>query len=222
MKPAPARHREHRSNEASGFTLVEVCVGLTIVVIALSSAALVSKSSQQAYRFSVSEGTLERRLHSTLNRVAESLAWTGSELLSPDPDPFIQCTDLQFQEVTYEGGEQVLGQFMRIRSELEPGEAADGLDNDGDGFIDERRIVMVTDDGGPEERSVVLCSGVREMGAGEEPNGLDDDGDADVDEPGFWIERDEGVLIIHLALEGEGPSRERLVRSAQLATRMRN
>ena len=222
MCSSPVPSIKSRVNHKRGFTLVEVCVGLMIVVVALSSAALVSKSSKQAYRFSVSETALERRLHTTLNRVSESLAWTGGEFLTPDPDPFLQCTDLQFQEVSYEEGAQVLGQYTRIRSELEPGESADGIDNDGDGLVDERRIVMVTDDGGPNERSVVLCNGVRNMGAGEELNGLDDDGDADVDEPGFWIERDEGVLIIHLALEGEGPSRERLVRSAQLATRMRN
>lgn len=205
-----------------GFSVIELCVGILVLGVTLGSAAMVSTSSRQAYRFSMIETGLEQRLHSALRRAADELALTGEELIDPDPLPALFCADLQYQHVTIDGADVVFGPLARVRCELEPGETADGADEDGDGLVDERRLVLVRNDGEPDEQLVVLANGVRFLGAGEELNGADDDGDGLVDEPGFWVERDGGVLDLRLTLQARGPGGEILERSAATTVRMRN
>lgn len=206
----------------AGFSLIELGVAILVLGVALGSAAMVSTSSRQAYRFSMTETGLEQRLHTALRRAADELALTGETLIDPDPLPAVFCADLQYQHVTIDGADVVLGPLARVRCELEPGETADGDDDDGDGLVDERRLVLIRNDGEPDEQLVVLANGVRSLGAGEEPNGADDDGDGLVDEPGFWVERDGRVLVLRLTLQARGPGGELLERSAETTVRMRN
>ena len=82
-----------------------------------------------------------------------------------------------------------LTQGQRFEFVYDPDEVDDGQDNNGNGLIDEGRIVWTRNVGAPDERSVVLCHQVREYLEGEVPNGLDDNGNGLVDEKGLSFER---------------------------------
>lgn len=103
------------------------------------------------------------------------------------------------------------------------GEVCDnGLDDNGNGLIDERRVLLVPDTATPAEL-VSLGSQVRELAEGELPNGLDDNGNGIADEAGLWFRHDgSGTLTVSLSLErldGRGGS---IVRTLTTSVRMRN
>ena len=90
----------------------------------------------------------------------------------------------------------------------------DDVDNDGDGLVDERRVVWIRKPGQPDERRTVLCRDVPKWFEGEIPgNSLDDNGNGLVDGMGLAFDFAEGFpderryVRILLSLEtrdGEG------------------
>ena len=207
----------------SGFTVVELVISVTILGLALSSAAIVSKTGNDAHRASTAVQAVEQTLQSALERAAAELATTGADHLEPDPVEGLAYDDVEFQAVVGQtDGEPDLGDTSQLVMELDNGEFDDGVDNDGDGLVDERRLVLVRDVGGADEQRVVLCRGVLEYLEGEDGNGVDDNDNGLVDEPGFHLERDGDVLTLRLSIAEMGPQGTLLVRTAELDTRMRN
>jgi hypothetical protein len=135
----------------------------------------------------------------------------------------LPSTSLSFRAAEgWAGGALQLGPQRRLRFERDAAEFADGLDNDGDGLVDEGALIFTTDVAAGAE--VALVSGVAEMAEGELANGADDDGDGLVDEPGFFVQWDaaSGTLTLELTLERLAPRRRRVLRSSQSAVRIRN
>jgi prepilin-type N-terminal cleavage/methylation domain-containing protein len=206
-----------------GFTLLEMTMAMTIMGVALAGAAMVSKSGSEAYRTGAATTQLEQNLHRALLRAADEISATGAALLVPDPLEGLAYDDLYFQPVIgFSGASPDLGPSNRLVAELEPSEAPDGIDNDGDGLVDERELVLVRDAGGAGEQRVVLCRGVLEYLEGETFNGADDNGNGIEDEPGFHFERNGNVMTIRLSLGGQDHLGRVFVRTAELDARMRN
>ena len=103
--------------------------------------------------------------------------------------------------IGFAGGGVQWGPLTTIALELEPGEMDDGLDNDGDGFADEGRVVWTEAPGQPSERSVVLGQGVREYLQGETPNAADDNGNVLLDERGLSFASQDDVLTVRLTCQ---------------------
>lgn len=109
----------------------------------------------------------------------------------------------------------------RIELQLEQGELDDGLDNNGNGLVDERVVVWTRELDGVEQRTV-LCHGVRELLEGEVENGLDDNGNGLIDEAGLCFEPVGERLLIRLSLERLDAAGRPFTRTLETQVRPRN
>ncbi|MFT7678177.1 MAG: prepilin-type N-terminal cleavage/methylation domain-containing protein [Planctomycetota bacterium] len=210
-------------NKRAGFTLVEMTIAVSILGVALTSAAMVSKTGGDAHQTNAAVQSLENSLSQSISRIAGELALSGMDHLDPDPIEGLPYQDLDYQVVVgYTDTAPDLSVTRQIVAEAEAGDANDGIDNDGDGLIDERTLLMVRDVGLATERRVVLCNGVLEYLEGETFDGADENGNGLEDEPGFHLERNGDVITIRLSVGKQGPGGVTLVRTAELDVRLRN
>jgi hypothetical protein len=109
-----------------------------------------------------------------------------------------------------------------IGFEYEPGEVDDGVDNDGDGLVDEGQVVLTRNAGSANATRAVLVKNVAELLQGEDLNGADDNGNGMEDEAGFCLQRDGEVVHIRLTLESVDDTGNVLRRTTETSIRMRN
>lgn len=206
-----------------GMTLLEVSIGAVLLTIALASTTLLARSSQRAYGTGFSTATLESQVSQTIERVLEELRVAGLETLAPDPVSPLGATSIQYrQALDYVGGEVVWSEPRRLAFVYELGELDDGLDNNGNGLVDEGMLVLTEAVGTAAERDIVLTHWVRELQVGESSNGMDDDGNGLIDERGFFVVRNGETLDVRLTLERIGSEGFRFQRAAITSTRLRN
>lgn len=211
----------HVRNARRGFTMVEAVVALALFVLLMSSAILAAKGGQGAFRATQNASDVETRIRRALDRVAVELLSVGEEELLPNPAGQFGTRDLLFRKAVGLNGLAVTwGDQHRLAFEYEPEESDDGADEDGDGLVDEGRLVLIHDVGGSNRRAV-LCSGVRRFLEGETGNGADDNGNGIIDEAGFNIHRLGNVLFIRLSLEVPGETGS-IVRTLETSVRLRN
>lgn len=203
--------------------MVELVFVVALLGIVVSSLGMVSQSNGRAYRASALRAHLEAQAAATMEQLVVELSIAGRETLAPDPVEGLGADDFTYLLASEMDGDRVLwSPLRRLAFEYEIGELDDGLDNNGNGLVDEGRIVLTEDLGGADERRRVLTRWVREYLDGEEPNGLDDNGNGLVDERGFVVERRGETLQLHLTLQRLGTERQLLTRSARTSTRLRN
>ncbi len=89
----------------------------------------------------------------------------------------------------------------RIQFEYAPGELDDGVDNDGNGLIDDGRAVLYYSWGRGDQRRRVLCNGVAEYLDGETPDGTDENGNGLIDERGLSFQREGERIHVYLSVE---------------------
>lgn len=206
-------------NPRSGYTLVESVIGMTILVTLLGSAVVVLDSSQRSFNETISSGIVNRSAARALDRISRAL--TGARLsalvISPEAD------SVGFQKVAgWAGGSVVWSKNSELRLEYERNELDNGIDDDGDGLVDECQIVMTENVGQPDERSVVLVKSVREFLEGEEPDGADNNGNLIEDERGFCIELQDASAVIRLTLLRRDPEGEVRLRTLDTTVGLRN
>jgi len=203
--------------------MLEVVIAAALLCMALASAAMVSQTGSGAYRTNQAIGALEQTLHRALEQASGQIAATGIDHLEPDPLEGLAYGDLQLQPVVdYTEAGPVLGPTNQLLTQMEAGELADGVDNDGDGLVDERDLLLIRDVGGPNEKRVVLCHGVLEYLEGETFDGTDENDNQLEDEPGFHLERNGNVITLRLSGGHQDPRGEVMVRTAEMSVRMRN
>ena len=202
-----------RAAPCGGFSLVEIALVLAIGVVLLSGAALASKQALGLYRESLQSSELHMRAARATERCVRALRGAGLATLAPPPVAPLGGALLDYNVQTGFAGEVAQwSAVQRLALELEQGELDNGLDDDGDGLVDEGQIVW-----SEAGRRAVLARGVAELGAGELPNGLDDDLDGLVDEAGLSFDLANGGLRVSITLERPGPGGTR-VREARSAT----
>jgi hypothetical protein len=104
----------------------------------------------------------------------------------------------------------------------EPDDPADGLDNNGNGLVDEGMLVRYEmTDTGPTALTV-LTRWVRPLLEGETDNNQDDNGNGLIDEPGFCLDRVGDVWTVRLSLERRDSAGRTVTRTMQTAVRPRN
>lgn len=219
----PGAQRSGRT--AAGFSLVEMVIVLGLAVTVVASVALVEQANTRAYTTGMLSADLEARTAATMGRLVEELSTAGRETLVPAPQPEVGGHVLSYLQATGAVGNEVIWSGLRrIELQYEIGELNDGLDNNGNGLVDEGRVVLIEDVGGPDERRHVLSRWVREYLEGEEGNGLDDNGNGLVDERGFVYEGIGESLILRVTLERPQPDGggRLLTRSANTCVRPRN
>lgn len=219
------RRRRHATGRAgtAGFTLVELVAAAALLALVLGSVALVADSSDRMFRLETVTSHLESRIAIVTEQVFEELRIAGADTIAPALVPGVGVSSIEYvQAVDVAGGQAVWTPLRRLAFEYESGELDDGLDNNGNGLVDEGRLVLTEDVGGPDERSRVLTHWVAELLEGEVANGLDDNGNGLIDEPGFTLEQLGETLFVRLTLARRTGEGRMLVRTAMTSIRPRN
>lgn len=216
------RKRTNRSSARAGFSMVEVLVASGVFSLVLAGTTLVVMTSSNTATDSSARNRVLDLARRAADRVADELVNAGAATLFPDPEP--DGTDvLVFASVIgITAGAPDWGTPTRIAFEYDPGELDDGLDNDGDGLVDEGRIVMTRNEGLPGAQRVVLCRDVRELLEGEIPNLADDNGNGLDDESGFWVQRAGELVIVRVTVEKTGPEGVPITGTAEASVRVLN
>lgn len=212
------------SRPRAGLTLIELVIAVTLLGTMLGSVALVSGTSRRAFQRGVVTSALEIRSSAAMGAVVGVLESATLAGLTPDPLPGLNTSQLRFTQATGFSGEVALtAPLAQLGLELEPDEADNGLDDDGDGLVDERQLVLTERVGLATERRRVLTRSVTELLEGELPNGVDDNGNGLVDEQGFVVERRGSALDVQLTLgRATGDGRESAARTARTSIMLRN
>jgi len=186
-----------------GFSLLEVVLALALTATLVGAMVSMGGSSTRLVETGLTRAQLEAQIARTLQRVARDLSCARAGSFDPLPETPLWQDAFDFDEPRgFRAADgRITWSSARIVLELEDGEVDDGVDNNGNGLVDERRLVALRDAGGPDEQRVVLTRWVREYLEGEEGNGLDDDGNGLTDERGFCMERRGEELVLHLTLE---------------------
>jgi len=212
-----------RRSSRSGFSMLEMLISVTILVLVMSAATLVSGTGYDAYSSTTARVALQNKALRALDRVAGEIVTCAESELWPDPLGDFGTQDLRYRQVVgATGGVADLGPVNRLFLRYAPGEIDDGLDNDGDGLADDCELAFTRDEGGANETTIVLCRDVREMLEGELESGDDTNGNGVTDERGFNLHRVGDVIEIRLSVEKIGPRGERMSRTLETSTRLRN
>ena len=215
------RTRTDRRTSA-GFTLVESLIAVTLLAVLFLAVAQTSSRASDAFEEGSTENTLSRTLHRSLDRIASAIEFSDATILDVALASPLGADQVAFRTPRAFVGTEVEWENIQILLELEPGELDDGVDNDGDGLIDEQRIVRVDYPGTPDERRVVLASGVAELLEGELPNGLDDNGNGLTDETGLSFSSNGSVVTIRLTCLRRDDGGRLLTRTSETAVRLLN
>ena len=219
----PTSPREARSGAARGTTLVETMIAVLILGGVLGSFALVGNSSRRAYGTEVTGSELEAQASRTVERIAQEFILSSPGTLVPDPAQGVGADNVTYlKAVGAPGGVVAWSNTFRLRFEYETGEVDDGVDNNGNGAIDEGRVVWTANVGTPQERSVTWCHWVREYLEGEVFDLADNNGNDLDDESGLTFERVGDYLAIRLTLERPDPEGRLLRSTVETSVKMRN
>jgi hypothetical protein len=158
-----------------------------------------------------------------MRRVVSELIGARWSTIDPVPAVPFGSDDLEFERpADTAAGAVTWGSRSQILLELVTGEADNGLDDNGNGLVDERSIVLVHDVGLASERRVTIVNGIGELLEGEVLNALDDNGNGLIDEAGLSFSSDEGTLNIRLTVQRTGPGGEILSRTQAMDLVLRN
>lgn len=206
-----------------GSTLLEIIIATAVMLLLLGAVGNTVLTGGNAYKQGLSTAVLESQGRRTLERIAVEFADVDRSSLAPNPlAPFGGSAVSYARCQGWAAGAIVVGPTRSIGLALEAGEIDNGLDDNGNGVIDERRVVLVPDIAAPAE-TIGLGGWVRELAEGELPNGLDDNGDGLTDEAGLAFRHDgNGTLTISLTLERPDAWGRLATRTLRTAVRMRN
>jgi hypothetical protein len=216
--------RPNRST--SGFSLVELAIAASLLAVVVGGAMMVFDSTGRACQSMAIDSELLTSARRTLNRIAELVRLSRrSNVLPAVPgaeSPF-STSQIDFQPAAgFAGGAAVWGASQRIEFQYSPTDPDDGVDNDGNGLVDDGRVVWTTNLGLPGERSTVLSHWVPEFQAQETQDGTDQNGNGLIDERGISFDFAGSRLTIRLTLERVANGRRHLMQSAQRTIAFRN
>ena len=195
-----------------GFSLVEILIAITFLVLLLSSIGMLSTASRDAFSRGTTVSAMELRTGLTSGGIQGELSLAMASSLPPAIQPGQRVPEITYMRaVGWQDETTITTPPRTLRFEFEPGEANNGADDDGDGLVDEGVLVLIEDVGLPTENRRVLARGLAEYAEGEVRNGLDDNGDGLVDESGFAIERMGAALEITVTLEQRPPGRDETI-----------
>jgi type II secretory pathway pseudopilin PulG len=186
----------------SGLTLLEVTISAVVVLIVVTGAYAVLFTGVDAYATGTSIAEVEKHAVRALDEIAKDVATAGGGNLFPVASAPASSDTIYLQRnCGYTAGAVVWGPTVCIRLQEDPEDPDDGVDNNGNGVIDERRVVRIENVGEANERTVVVTRWVREYLEGEVPNGVDDNGNGLVDERGLAIECSGSSWTLRLTIE---------------------
>jgi prepilin-type N-terminal cleavage/methylation domain-containing protein len=211
----------HHARGDQGFTLVESLIAVTFLAVLFLAVAQTSSRASDAFDEGSTEHALSTGTHRALERIAHAIDFSDGTIL-PGIDPTLGSDQVTFRVPGPFESDVVTWVPMEVLTEMDGGELDDGADNNGDGLVDERRVVLVEAAGQPDERRVVLVGGVTELYAGETANNADDNGNGVTDETGLSFSVVGNVVTIRLCCQRQDEGRRLLTKTAETAVRLRN
>ncbi len=199
------------SKRRSGHTLIEAMITCSLFVLVFGTLALAVNSGIGLFRQSTANQEADARLDRAMHRIKQELADAATSSLAPNLSspvggPITWSNSLEYRQVTGWAGEAaVLGAVQRIELRIAPGEVANGLDDDGDGLVDERAVVLIRDFGIATEQEVTLVNDVLEFLEDETAAAGDENGNGLEDEQGLAFDLDGGTLNVRLTVGRTGP-----------------
>jgi len=181
----------------AGFTLVELLISGSFLASLLLVAGLATDRTLSSFRAKRAEQETAVEADRLLRRIAGELAFAARDGLAPATLTAVGSERIEYR-VAVGGG--AFGTARVLALESDGGESDNGADDDGDGLVDEQRVVWIEDEGGAGERRVVLGGGLAEYLAGEEENGLDDNGNGLRDERGLSFVLEGDAVRVRLTL----------------------
>ena len=217
----------NRRSHAAAYSLVELLVAVTILAMLLGMLSLTGSANSAAFNSGISRAHLESQIESAMQRVGAELRVAGRSSLVPALAPGQATDSLAYvQALDLQAGQVVWSEPRRLAFEYAPQETNNGTDDDGNGLVDEGRLVLTLDLGTPDERRVVLTNWVSELLEGELPNGADDNGNGLADERGFSVERvaDSAgdALFVRISLQRRDANGRPVIKTVQVKVRVRN
>ncbi len=213
----------HRRAE-SGLTMIEAMISTTLLTIVLAPLGMLIETSGDIHRDVTSRSSTHTQARRAAGRIAKHLTGANLGSLGSFPEAPFWYDSITFDVVDSISPEDgtVTWSTVRVGRQLEPGEQDDGRDNDGDGLVDEGRVVLTLDLDGPEERDVILTRFVRRHLGGESADGNDSNGNGLTDEPGLCFTRRGNTLAIHVTVEKVASNGERAIETSRAFVTLRN
>ncbi len=188
-----------------GLTMVEILISTFIFATVLGLIGLTMITGTGTYQADMQTSQQYSKANSLLDHVVKEFAMVRTNSLNPNPVSPAHTASLQFQQLDdYVAGGMVWSALRRIEWQMATGELNNGMDDNGNGLIDEGNVVLITDDGGMNELTLNLGSNVAEYLEGETPNGLDDNGNGLLDERGLCFVRVGNTLIVRITTQTVG------------------
>ncbi|MFT5049392.1 MAG: type II secretory pathway pseudopilin PulG [Chlamydiales bacterium] len=217
-------------NKKRGMTLIETMIGLTMMVVVTGGALRMAQSTTKAIGTSTTVSDLNLRAQRALDEIGEVLRTASRAGLTPalpGVAPFtVEANSVTYTRVTgIDDATQtaIWGAPEQITFEYSPGDPADGVDNDGDGLVDDGRIVLIEDPGGPNPRRKIISNWVTEALEGEIlGNGADDNGNGVSDESGLSFEVFERGVMVRLTLARQEPGGQIVTATVERSFAFRN
>ncbi len=206
-----------------GFTLLETLIAATAATLLMGIVAVTVQRANALFQEAGTASEADTAAQRAVERLARELMQADRGSLTFTPDPITGADTLTYRRATAGAGGVVLGPLQRLRWERSPGELDDGLDNDGDGRIDEGRVVLNADIAAPAP-DVALVEGVSEQLEGEFADAADNNGNGLIDERGLVMTFDAGTSTVTVRLTvARVAANGRLVeRTATTSVRIRN
>lgn len=137
-----------RNNRCQGFTLLEVVVATALISLMLGGVSSAIFLAQVSLAAEINEYLFEQSGRRIASRLSEEFMAASEASILP-----LVSTDgdfVQYRQVTgYASGAVQLGPLKTIELQLYPGEEANGLDDNGDGRIDESFLTITEGTGTP-------------------------------------------------------------------------
>jgi len=208
-------------NRRAGFTLLEMMIAVTVLGLVVAGVVTATRAGTGTFKQNMAHGDVEtkgRRVIAKLTRELTSANLTNPAALAPE----LGASSIDYQVPTdFAGGAMTWGPTMRLIREMEDGELDNGIDDNGNGLIDEGQLVSITDPFGVNKR-VVLAHGVAELLEGEEANNNDDNDNDLVDEPGLSFVLDGDRLNLRITIQGQDPDGRLITRTTETVIGLRN
>ncbi len=216
-----------RCNE-SGLTLVELMISLGLLAVVFAGLGMAAQRASALVEESAIVTDVQTRADRAIERCVRLLRNAGLRRLDPNLEfvpglPPVWTTSLAFEEaIGWNAAVVTWGPITRLSSELESAEFENGLDDNGNGLVDERVLVLTENVGAPDERRVILAHGLSAFAAGETGNGADDNGNGLVDERGLCFNLNGDALRIQLSIQRPGPNGRIITRTRRDSIALRN
>lgn len=211
----------HARRRTSGLSALEMVVStaILVVVLGISAGTIVRATSTQAA--AVSRNEIERRSAAAIERLAALVADCGGSTIVGVATLPSGTDSLTFRpRAAWSSGAVQYGPPLTVQWEIDPAETANGSDDDGDGFVDEGRVVWQSGTVGALKRTVLVQNVAAWLEGETGGNNLDDNGNGVVDERGLSFVAGNGSLTVRLTVLRRGADGQVLQETTQAVLRL--